>query len=109
LQPKIKNQVATNRSFFACNQHQSRYFFLAKNWNNMYFWFYFFFCNPHTTMIFFSVHTNFLWQSDSIIRCKQVQQNNCRLAHTADYYSFFAMHMRIMLQPEGTLHCKLAR
>jgi hypothetical protein len=69
----------------------------------------FFSATPHTTMIFFAVHTNFLWQPDSIIRCKQAQQNNCRLAHTADYYPFFAMHMGIMLQPEGTLRCKLAR
>jgi hypothetical protein len=50
-------------------------------------------------------------QPDSIIRCKQAQQNNCRLAHTGDYYPFFvfAMHMGIMLQPDSIIHCKQAR
>jgi hypothetical protein len=60
-------------------------------------------------MIFFAVHTNFLWQPDSIIRCKQAQQNNCRLAHTTDYYPFFAMHMGIMLQPDSIIRCKQAQ
>jgi hypothetical protein len=68
-----------------------------------------YFSATHTTMIFFAVHTNFLWQPDIIICCKQAQQNNYRLAHTADYDYFFAMHMGILLQLEGTLRCKLAR
>jgi hypothetical protein len=58
------------------------------------------------------MHMGIMLQPDSIIRCKQAQQNNCRLAHTADYYPlfcFFAMHMGIMLQPEGTLRCKQAQ
>jgi hypothetical protein len=50
-------------------------------------------------------------QPEGTIRCKQAQHNNCRLAHTADYYPFlfFAMHMGIMLQPEGTIRCKQAQ
>jgi hypothetical protein len=47
-------------------------------------------------------------QPDSIIRCKQGQHNNCRLAHTAEYYPylFFAMHMGIMLQLDSIIRCK---
>jgi hypothetical protein len=106
LQPKIDNKLQTNRSFFACNQHQSNIFsfFLQKLEQYV---FGYFFCNPHDND-FFAVHTNFLWQPDNIICCKPAQQNNCRLAHTTDY-DFFAMHMGILLQPEGTPRCKLAR
>jgi predicted N-acetyltransferase YhbS len=57
------------------------------------------------------MHMGIMLQPDSIIRCKQAQHNNCRLAHTADYYPLFAfaMHMGIMLQPEGTIRCKQAQ
>jgi hypothetical protein len=85
LQPKIDNQVATNRSFFACNQHQSRYFLLQKL--EQYVFLVLFFLQPHTTMIFFAL---------------QISPHSRLLP-------FFAMHMGIMLQPEGTLRCKLAR
>jgi hypothetical protein len=63
------------------------------------------------TRLFFLVHTNFMLQPDNIIRCKQAQQNNCRLAHAADYYPLFvfAMHMGIMLQPDSIIHCKQAQ
>jgi hypothetical protein len=46
-----------------------------------------FFLQPHTTMIFFAL---------------QISPHSRLLP-------FFAMHMGIMLQPEGTLRCKLAR
>jgi hypothetical protein len=111
------NQVATQNRQPSCNQQElflrainiNQGFFLQKL-EQFVFFVLFFSATPHTTMIFFAVHTNFLWQPDSIILCKQAQQNNCRLAHTADYYLFyFAMHMVIMLQPDSVIRCKQAQ
>jgi hypothetical protein len=85
----MDNQVATNRSFFACNKHQPNIFFLffAKT-GTICIWLFFY--NPHDND-FFAIHTNFLWQPD-IICCKPAQQNNCRLAHTTDYDFFCNAH-----------------
>jgi hypothetical protein len=59
----------------------------------------------------FAMHMEIMLQPDGIIRCKQAQHNNCRLAHRADYYPFFvfAMHMGIMLQPDSITRCKQAQ
>jgi hypothetical protein len=57
------------------------FFFLQKLEQYVFFWFYFFSATPHY-YDFFAVHTTFLWQPNNIIRCKQAQQNNCRLAHS---------------------------
>jgi hypothetical protein len=40
---------------------------------------------------------NFLWQPDNIICCKPAQQNNCRLAHTADYDFFCNAHRNLVV------------
>jgi hypothetical protein len=59
----------------------------------LYFWFYFFLQPPTRLLFFFAVHTNFMLQPDSIIHCKQAQQNNWWLAHTADYYPFLFFNL----------------
>jgi hypothetical protein len=57
------------------------------------------------------MHMEIMLQPEGTLRCKQAQQNNCRLAHRADYYPFFvfAMHMGIMLQPDSITRCKQAQ
>jgi hypothetical protein len=109
LQPKIDSQVATNNQqellLRAININQG---FLLQKLEQFVFLVLFFSATPHTTI--FLAHTNFMLQADNIIRCKQAQQNNCRLAHSRLLALFvFAMHMGIMLQPDSIIRCKKAQ